>query len=211
MTIASIIRQNDTEIGGLTFECTFKEAAQVEYQITDYAVESGDIMSDHIRRTPAIVTLEVGASDVPYPGVIGQLASTAGGAVSGALPPAASQVVGAGASIYGAFGASDKETATAKLYREFLEMADKREVFELVTTKKLWPSMAVKSVGYAIDKETESALVLIIELKEMRLFTMIDESELIDAPVDVPTDGSETSNMLSPTSDLGSAPTEAIV
>jgi hypothetical protein len=181
MDIATIFARDATVIGGITFDCTFKETVNATYESSDYAVENKSIMSDHVRRMPKMVTIEVAISDAPPAGYKQQLIGTAVGAIASQLPPIISEIGSATAQVSAALGAP-KESRSAEAVRRFLELADKCQTFDVVTQKNVYKNMAVTSVTQETTEENETTAVLTIELKEIRVF----ESE-IDSLVSIDT------------------------
>ena len=211
MSIVSLFEKNATNIGGLTFDAQFEEQAEQEYEISDYAVENKEIMSDHIRKLPGTIRLVVGASDDPFAGVLEQLGGAAAGFALSKLPPAVSQIgAAAGSLANAAFGAEGPDTRSAKVWQQMVEIADKCETFELVTQRQLYKNVAIKKISYTLDVEFETCIVMNVELRQVQTYEAIDLDNLIDSDVSNPTAGSPEDQMMTPEFDMGSSPMEMI-
>lgn len=76
-----------------------------------------------------------------------------------------SVTITAGASDSGA--SSSGERHSIEIYEALLELQGRREPFDLVTGKRLYKNMLIKSLSVTTDRETENVLLVTAELREV--------------------------------------------
>ncbi|MBC17082.1 MAG: hypothetical protein CL942_08525 [Desulfovibrio sp.] len=83
-------------------------------------------------------------------------------------PPTVS--ITAGVSDSGGTSTGDKRSVEA--YEKLLELQKKREPFDLITGKRVYKNMLIRSLSTTTDKETENALIFTAELREVIMATV---------------------------------------
>jgi hypothetical protein len=80
-----------------------------------------------------------------------------------------SVTIRAGVSDSGGTSTGDKRSVEA--YEALLELQGKREPFDLITGKRAYKNMLIKSLAVTTDSDTENALIFTAELREVLLAT----------------------------------------
>lgn len=175
--ISTIFSKSNPSVGGVTFDCIFSNSMEASYESTDYSVESGAVYQDHIRKLPKLITMRVAVSDTPFAGPLGSLLATGAGYVGSKLPPLVTGIAGTAASLYNASNsAASQDTRSAAAWQAMIESADKMDVFEVVTTKGIYPNYHIKKIYYECNPDNENSIEIIIDMKEVRTFESNIES-----------------------------------
>ncbi len=145
-------------IGGFVATVTLEEDASDELTITRHPVEQGARISDHAIKEPAQVTIRAGWSNATLSGLI----SAAGQLLSGG---------GAG----GLFGSD----YVREIYAKLLKLQSDREPFEVVTGKRKYQNMLLRSLRQTTDQTTENVLVVTATFEEI----IIVETQAATLPV----------------------------
>jgi hypothetical protein len=146
--------------GPFVLDITYNESVQLEADITQFPVEDGPDVSDHIRIKPVVVTIDGFVSEAPLnleasiQGAIG-----AAGGLAGNLAGGFGQTIGnvAGGFIGGQlFGGSQDP---AQMARDALEdLFNKRVPVTLVTKRKVYTDMVMSSLSFPRDQESGTGL-----------------------------------------------------
>ena len=148
-------------IGGIIPDVVIEEHHVDTLTITDHPVEQGAAITDHAYKNPAEVTMRVAWSNSK---------SLSNSIVSGSLFK------------------GQISTAT-DLYRQLLDLQGKRQVFDLVTGKRTYNNMLIKSLAVTTDHDSENALIVTAVLREI-IVVQTDSVEL--KPADVHADPQDT-------------------
>lgn len=128
-------------IGGIIPDVTIEENHLDTLTITDHPVEKGAPISDHSFRNPPEITMRVAWSNSR---------SIANSIVTGSILK----------------GTIDN---VAELYRQLLDLQKSQEPFDLVTGKRTYKNMLIKSLAATTDKDSENALVATVILRQVNL------------------------------------------
>jgi hypothetical protein len=146
--------------GPFVLDITYNESVQLEADVTQFPVEDGPDVSDHIRIKPVVVTIDGFVSEAPlnleasYQGLV----SAAGGLVgnlAGGFGNAVGKVAGGflGGQLFG--GSQDP----AQIARDALEdLFNKRAPVTLVTKRKVYTDMVMTSLSFPRDQESGTGL-----------------------------------------------------
>lgn len=130
-------------IGGLIPDVTVEESHVDTLTITDHPVEQGAPITDHAFSQPAEVSMRCAWSSSR---------SLSNAIVSGTL-------------------LTGTINSVAELYRQLLDLQKSREPFDLVTGKRTYKNMLIKSLAQTTDKDSENALVVTIILRQVKIVT----------------------------------------
>lgn len=133
-------------IGAFTATVTIEEDASDDLTISQHPVERGAKITDHAIKEPAQVTISAGWSNATLSG----LASAAGQLLSGG---------GAG----GLFGSD----YVREVYEKLLKLQADREPFEVVTGKRKYRNMLMRSLRQTTDRTTENVLIVTATFQEI--------------------------------------------
>ena len=154
--LQSILVRPTRSIGPFTAQVTFEETHDDEMVITDHPVETGAPITDHSYQRPATVTIRCGWSNSPSSdGLLGSL----GAAVTG--------TVAAVGEISKAFQTGMGTNQSRDIYQKLLTLQKSRIPFAVMTGKRAYTSMLVKSLRTETNKETENALIVTAILQEI--------------------------------------------
>jgi hypothetical protein len=155
--LETILVRPSRSIGSFTAQVTLEEEHSDELEITDHPVEMGAKISDHAYMRPSELVIKCGWSDSPSYGNL--LSGLVGGLVT-------QTVAGINSIISGTAPNQQKDT-----YQKLLDLQKKREPFTVVTGKRTYANMLVKSIKTTTNKETENALIATIVLRQVLLVT----------------------------------------
>ncbi|MDE1905301.1 MAG: hypothetical protein KGH75_02465 [Rhodospirillales bacterium] len=136
------IRQNRS-IAGIIPDVTIEESHRDELVITEHPVEQGAQVSDHAYKAPAEVIARYGWSN--------SNASLAGG-VAGLLGQTVTN-------------APD----VAEVYQTLLALQASRQPFDLITGKRVYNNMLIRSLQLHTDAATENALMVTAVMRQVIL------------------------------------------
>lgn len=131
------------QLGSLTAAVTISEKHEDDVEITEHPVEVGAQISDHAYVLPSIVTLTVGWSASPASASLTDLK----GKLFGATPSTLSQ--------------------PKEVYAKLLDMRAKLELLTVVTGKRTYKNMMIRSLQVTTDKDTENVLVVVARLQQI--------------------------------------------
>jgi hypothetical protein len=145
-------------IGPFTAQVTIEERHRDEMVITDHPVESGAVISDHAFMLPSSVTIRAGWSESPGgDSDVGSLLDD-GGAFDG-LSGLTSMTSGEGVG------------SLRDMYENMRQLQASRIPFEILTGKRIYKNMLIRSMDTLSDKENENSMVLTIECREVQIVT----------------------------------------
>lgn len=164
--LVTIYKQNNRAIMAagqttLVAEAVVEERHSDEMQITDHPTEFGATISDHTFKLPATVILTYGWSESPT------------GLASATLSAVQSVLSGTG-SIDQFFGTGKVN----QIYAQLVAFQTQRTVVAINTGRRSYPSMLLKSLTVVTDKDTENALMIRAEFREINFVSAVQTNDL---------------------------------
>ncbi len=187
-----VIQPTPRFIDSFTAQVTIEETHTDELEIAEHPVEQGAPIADHSFLRPAEVVISCGYSNSP----------TAGGGVLGSIASAVSGTIGGISSLL-----SGNNTSQVKaIYAKFLDLQRSRAPFTVVTGKRTYYNMLVKSLHTSTTKESENSLIMRVVCRQI----IIVSTKVVS--VSAPASDQAAPAVTSPTSNegtkqLGPAPT----
>ena len=155
---ANLIIRESRKIGGIAIDGVINETTIRTMNATEFPIESGDIVSDHIIRRPMTYTMHGEITDTPFglEGIRETISSTP-------------------ENISGLFGASDPSafTRSQQIYNELVKIMDLRQPIDVQTTLNLYKNLAFESITVTQDKDTSRGISFIATFKEL-VFVNVD-------------------------------------
>lgn len=145
MSFLDIITLVPKRLGEITIPVTFEEAHQDELQITEHPVEKGAEINDHAFKRQPEVVIKCGWSNSDLKALAGTIQAVF---VGGGLPSA---------------------DYISTVYSQLLELQERREPFDVVTSLRKYDSMLFKSLAVLKDQKTGAALSVTATLKQLRI------------------------------------------
>ncbi len=145
----------------ISVDCTVSESHKRESPPTEFPIEDGLNISDHILVKPFDLEINGIISDTPIK-AINSLITTAIGSV---LPAAG--IVGAGAGMALAQALSGSKSPSVVAYGQLLKLQSDRKAFDVVTTLNRYSDMWIKSLTVPRDAGTGRALVFTLSLVQL--------------------------------------------
>lgn len=149
----------------ITIDATLSEKHSREAEPTQFEVEDGNSVSDHIILKSFTLELQGLISDTPL-SIVNSLVTTAVGAV---LPPIGVVAGSLGVALFSALSKSDSPSVAA--YGQLLGLQEERKPFNVLTTLKLYKNMWIKSISVPRDANTGKALLFDVTLVQLLLVT----------------------------------------
>ncbi|MGH8431845.1 MAG: phage baseplate protein [Solimonas sp.] len=132
-------------LGEITIPVMFEEAHQDELQITEHPVEKGAEINDHAFKRQPEVVIKCGWSNSDLKALAGTVQAVF---LGGSLPSA---------------------DYISTVYSQLLELQERREPFDVVTSLRMYESMLFKSLAVLKDQKTGAALSVTATLKQLRI------------------------------------------
>lgn len=155
----------------ITVDCMVNEKHSRKSQPTEFEVEDGSTVSDHVILKPFSLSLTGIISDTPIN--LATLANSAlTTAVSAVAPPLG--VIGVAAGLSGValaaslFGAKNP---SVQAYNQLLGLQEARKPFDVVTTLKRYANMWISDLGAPRAADTGRVLLFELELTQLLLVT----------------------------------------
>lgn len=151
--LEAILIRPRRSIGPFTAHVTISERHSDELEIVDHPVEQGAQISDHAYKRPPEVIIECAWTNTPRPagGFVGSL----GAAVTGTVAGVQSIITG------------NSPDQVKDIYRRMLQLQASAELIEVVTGKRTYIDMLVKSLTAETDKDTEHVLRVTMTLRQV--------------------------------------------
>lgn len=155
--LEAILVKPKRSIGAFSAYVTFEEQHEDDLMITEQPVEVGAKITDHSYKLPPRVTIKCGWSNSPTStNILGSLANSVTGTVSGV-----SAILG-----------GNSKSQVKDIYNKLLLLQESRVPFDVLTGKRAYRNMLVKSLSTETNKETENALVITAVLQQVILVSV---------------------------------------
>lgn len=148
-------RYPKTKIGSVEFDATIAENHDYSSTITQFPVENGGVISDHIFKQPIRLTLEVLASDSP-------------------LTNSPNPFVVAANNVSTFFSFNSSSTRSNAIYEDLLRLYENRQIFTVVSRLRLYKNMAITSISIPVDSGTGQGLRFRIEMMQVIFATTLE-------------------------------------
>lgn len=131
-------------------------------EITEQPVETGAKITDHSYVRPASLTIHCGWSNSQVvapliPGITAGLPESIAGAFTGTVNGAGSILTG------------NAVSQVKKIYQDLLNLQSSRVPFEVITGKRRYVNMLIKSLKTTTNKETENSLMVTATFQEIKM------------------------------------------
>lgn len=148
--------KRNAKVGIVTFDASVTETHTKENEVTDHPVETGADITDHVRRRPEELEMEVVVSNHPVV-ILASLTSTS--------------------PLDGDFTNPVDRVGTA--YQELRRLMNAAELVTVVTTLRQYENMVISGMAVTRDKDNGNVLAAKLSLREIILAT----TEQVAAPV----------------------------
>lgn len=145
----------------VTLDASISETHKRESPPTEFPVEDGTTISDHIIIKPFELEIQGMISDTPIK-LLNSVLTTAAGV---ALPASGLVGVGAGLALFNALAGSGSPSVSA--YGQLLLLQEGRKAFDVLTTLKRYTGMFIKSISVPRDVGTGRALIFTVSLGQL--------------------------------------------
>lgn len=204
----SFLGNNDRpprSIGGIVAQVTLEERHQDDLEITEHPVERGAAITDHAFKHPAEVIIKCAwsnslpANTGAATGVLNSSIDALGGLAVGAINNAATkalrgsigaplaniagaQLAGRALSAFGLSVNSGRGTGTSRvqdIYDQLRKLQDRAEPFDIITGKRKYNDMLLRSLTVETDMASENALMVTAVCRQVLLVST--RIETVDA------------------------------
>ena len=166
------------------FDACMNESHSIEVAASEYGIEDGQAISDHLHVSPVTLQLALVKTDTPIDNRDETLRSFVVSAAAAAAGPlgtlGAAAAVGQSAKFTALAAQNSSQSPSQAAYATLSRMAAGTrtasgrtypQVFDVVTSLRRYPSMCIRSLQVARDASTGYGLVFNVALQEIRLVT----------------------------------------
>lgn len=165
-TKVQFVQNNNTVI---TFDASIKENHTRESPASEFPIETGQVISDHIIVKPFSLELTGIISDTPLGGLGGLLQEVGVTAASALLPPVGVVAISGALALFSALAGSKSPSVAA--YGQLINLQQTAQPFDVITSLYRYPSMWIKSLSVPRDADTGQALLFTVQLVQLLLVT----------------------------------------
>lgn len=152
----------------IQFDASLKEQHTRDSPPTEFPIENGQSISDHVIIKPFSLELTGVISDTPIGGIQGLLTEAATSVTSTLLPPVGVIAAGVvGSSLISALSKSKSPSVAA--YAQLLSLQANAQPFDVLTSLYRYSSMWIKSISVPRDSDTGKALIFTVSLAQLIL------------------------------------------
>lgn len=155
--LQSIFIRPARKIADFEAQVTFEEQHEDIMEITEQPVETGAKITDHSYVRPATLTIQCGWSNSP----------TNSGLLGGLLGAFTGTVAGISSVLSG-----NSTSQVKKIYQDLLDLQRSRIPFTVVTGKRVYQNMLVRSLKTTTDKNSENSLMVTATFQEVKMVSV---------------------------------------
>jgi|WetSurMetagenome_2_1015567.scaffolds.fasta_scaffold297749_2 hypothetical protein len=153
----------------IQLDASIKEDHTRESSPTEFPIENGNTVSDHVILKPFNLSITGIITDTPIGDTKNLLTEVATTLTSSLLPPLGVVAAGAGFALFKALSNSSSPSVAA--YGQLLQLQANAQPFDVLTTLYRYPSMWIKNISAPRDSETGKALIFTVQLTQLILVT----------------------------------------
>lgn len=147
-------------------DCSVQETHKRDSPPTEFPVETGETISDHIIVKPFELEIHGIISDTPL-GLTQLIQGGVTTAVASILPPVGIITAGAGSALFKALSGSKSPSVAAFL--QLLQLQESRQPFDVLTSLQRYSDMWIKSLSVPRDANTGQILFFQLSLVQLLL------------------------------------------
>lgn len=157
--------QNNSSI--FQMDVSIKETHSRESPPTEFPVENGQTVSDHIILKPFGLEINGLITDSPIGGVAGLLTEVGTSIASKLVPPAGLALVSQGVALLSSLSGSKSPSVAA--YVQLLQIQQKALPFDVLTSLYRYPNMWIKGISVPRDVQTGASITFTVQLVQLLL------------------------------------------
>jgi hypothetical protein len=161
-----IIQNGNTVI---QLDASIKESHSRESPPSEFPIENGEVISDHIIIKPFQLEITGIISDTPIGGLKGYLTEAATSVTSALLPPVA--LLGASAGVALLNANSKAKSPSVQAYLQLLQLQSNAKPVDVLTSLNRYANMWIKSISVPRDSDTGKALLFTVGFVQLLLVT----------------------------------------
>ncbi len=147
----------------ILLDCCVQETHSRESPPTEFEVEDGQTISDHIIVKPFSLEIQGIISDTPISALTGAMTTL----TSVALPPVGVVGAAAGSALYSAI--ADTASPSQVAYKQLRQLQESRLPFNVLTSLNRYENMWIKSLSIPRDANTGQILMFTVSLVQILL------------------------------------------
>lgn len=163
-TRVQFIQNNNTVI---QLDCSMKETHSRESPASEFPIENGDVISDHIIVKPFALEITGIISDSPIGGVGGLLTEVATSLTSKLVPKLGVVALGGAVALLGAL--SKSKSPSVQAYLQLIKLQESAKPFDVLTSLYRYPTMWIKSLSAPRSVDTGKSLEFTVQLTQLLL------------------------------------------
>lgn len=165
-TRVQFIQNNNTVI---SFDVSSKEGHSRESPATEFPIENGQVISDHIIIKPFKLELTGIISDTPIGGVQGLLKEVGVSAAAALIPPVGLVATAGALALFSAL--SNSKSPSVAAYGQLLKLQEQAQPVDVITSLYRYSNMWINSISVPRDSETGKILLFTVSLSQLLLVT----------------------------------------
>ncbi len=169
--LSSVTRVNFVVNGNtvIALDASLKELHGKEATATEFPIENGLVVSDHMIQRPTKLEITGIISDTPIGGVQGLVTQAATTVASALLPPVGVVAASAGLALFNAISKSKSPSVAA--YQQLLSLVNTATPVNVITALARYPSMWIEKVSVPREADTGQILLFTVNLIQLTLVT----------------------------------------
>lgn len=165
-TRVQFVQNNNTVI---SFDASIKENHTRDSPATEFPIEDGQVISDHIIVKPFNLELTGIISDTPIGGIQGLLQEVGVSAAAALLPPVGVVAISGALALFSALSKSKSPSVAS--YGQLIQLQQSAKPVDVITSLYRYPNMWIKSLSVPRDSETGKILLFTVQLTQLLLVT----------------------------------------
>jgi hypothetical protein len=154
----------------IQFDASLSENHSRKSQATEFPIENGKTINDHVILKPFELELNIIITDTPLSSLKGLLTESATTLTHALTPPLGTVALGAGLGglslVSALFGADSPTTAS---YKQLLKIQEQADPFTVLTSLFRYPNMVISNIGVPREAANGRALIATISLTQLTI------------------------------------------
>jgi hypothetical protein len=179
MSIVNLFSSSRPSISGIYFDAVLAESTELQTDISEYPLEDASSAADNAVTKPMTLIMTVGASDNlikaataevgEFPSLLSAGIGITAGMAASVLSSGAAALAGLGATVGTASVSAGARRRSATILEAIRDIQRNNTIFTIVSSKGEYENMIITSTRQETNRENESGLELVVEMRQVIL------------------------------------------